>query len=152
MTRRNRRLSAKTRSARSRREYLYPDPMVQKLITTIHDDIDNSTDDVETYTFAWQGAEYEIDLGPKTLKRLTDVLDKYVAKARKLAPAPKPKVRGKTSPAPSARKSGASGLTTTELRAVRIWADANGIAVAGRGRIKADIIEQWRGAQGIGGR
>lgn len=53
----------------------------------------------------------------------------------------------------SGRSGGRSGRTRSpkqggdaEPKAVRAWAEANGVAVSPRGRIKAEILEQYRAA------
>lgn len=89
---------------------------------------------------------YQMDLGSKSLAKLTKALQPFIEKASKVeAPPPEPS-------RPAARKrgtapaTGGSGLTREELDAVRTWARANGHEVAARGRIKAEIIAAWEAA------
>ena len=42
---------------------------------TFVDDIDGSTEGVEHYAFSWLGRDYEIDLAPKSAKKLIDVMN-----------------------------------------------------------------------------
>ena len=56
---------------------------IQRTVTFV-DDIDGSTDGVEHYTFNWLGTDYEIDLAPKSAKKLVDVMNTYTAKATRV--------------------------------------------------------------------
>jgi hypothetical protein len=106
--------------------------MAQKTIIELIDDLDGGPA-TQTITFGLGGASYEIDLSDKNASALAGALEKYVAAARKTGPGP---VR----PKPTYAK------TDVVLTAVRAWAAANGIDVAARGRVAADVIERFRAA------
>ena len=103
-------------------------------IVRLTDDVDGSSDGVETISFALDGTAYEIDLGPKNAKQLRNDLATWVGHARK----------AKRDPG-RARRTGGS-KPTGEAAAIREWAAANGIAVPARGRIPAAIAEQYHSA------
>jgi hypothetical protein len=106
--------------------------MAQKTIVELIDDLDGG-EATRTLTFGINGAMYEIDLNDKNAEALEKALEKFVAAARKTGPGP---VR----PKPTYAK------TDVVLTAVRAWAASNGIDVAARGRVAADVIEKFRAA------
>ncbi|GMA33765.1 histone-like nucleoid-structuring protein Lsr2 [Litorihabitans aurantiacus] len=109
--------------------------MVQKTTVTLIDDLDeNITEDVQTVTFAHEGKTYEIDLGAENRQALDDALASYKAVARKAG-------RSTTSPSPRRTR------VASDAGAIREWAAANGIEVNDRGRIPANIREQFDAAQ-----
>ena len=103
--------------------------MATRVLTTLQDDIDGSTA-VETVRFALDGVEWEIDLSERNANRLRNGLSDFIAHARK--------VGGK-------RRTRASS-THVDTKAVRKWAQANGIELNNRGRIPIDVIERYRAA------
>jgi hypothetical protein len=107
--------------------------MASKTLILLQDDIDGS-EASRTVRFGFEGAEYEIDLSDKNAEKLHKALEPYLNAGRK--------VRG------GRRSSGSAATRTTviDTRAVRKWAEANGIAVSARGRISADVLEQYRAA------
>lgn len=109
--------------------------MAQRMVTTLLDDIDGS-EATETVTFGLDGATYEIDLNEAHAEDLREVLAPFVSVARKVSG---PSNRGRSAGAPKQR-------TGPELdpKAVRAWAEAKGIPVSPRGRIRADVLEQYR--------
>ena len=112
--------------------------MAQRTVTTLVDDIDG-TEGAETVTFGLDGTTYEIDLNDAHAADLREVLAPFVSVARKASGSGG---RGRsTASAPKQRSS-----SEIDPKAVRAWAEANGIAVSPRGRIKADILEQYRAA------
>ena len=104
--------------------------MSSKVIVILEDDVDGGKAD-ETVEFGLDGAAYAIDLSDANAKKLRGALDGYVSKARK--------VSGKRS---TNRKSGSE----IDNKAVRRWAQANGVEVSERGRISADVVSQFRAA------
>ena len=104
--------------------------MATKILTTLQDDIDGS-DAAETVRFALDGVEWEIDLSERNANRLRNSLNDFIAHGRK--------VSGKRG-----RKPASSSQTDT--KAVRKWAEANGIEVNARGRIPAEVVERYRAA------
>jgi hypothetical protein len=107
--------------------------MARTVITVLVDDIDG-TDADETIAFGLDGQGYEIDLSTENVARLRESVSQFVEAAR----------RDRSARAP--RRASVSGQP--EQRAIREWAQANGIEVNDRGRIRKDIVEQYRAAQG----
>ena len=103
--------------------------MATKVLTTLQDDIDGS-DAAETVRFALDGVEWEIDLSERNANRLRNSLSDFIAHGRK--------VGGKRDASPSSSQ--------TDTKAVRKWAEANGIEVNARGRIPTEVVERYRAA------
>ena len=103
--------------------------MATKVLTTLQDDIDGS-DATQTVRFALDGVEYEIDVSDRNANRLRNSLSDFIAHGRK--------VGGK-------RRTPASS-SHVDTKAVRKWAQANGIELNNRGRIPIDVMERYRAA------
>ncbi len=112
--------------------------MAQRTVVRLTDDIDGS-EATQTLTFGLDGTTYEIDLNDTHAEDLREILAPYVSVGRKVSGAVN---RGRS--ATTAPKQRAS--SEVDPRAVRAWAEANNITVSPRGRIKADIVEQYRAA------
>lgn len=81
--------------------------------------------------FGLDGDTYEVDLSPVNESELRGFLSHYIQVGRRLS------------------TSGHPYTTTTaaaDSRAVRAWAAASGIAVSPRGRISAEVIDQFHAA------
>ncbi|WP_163513675.1 histone-like nucleoid-structuring protein Lsr2 [Fodinicola acaciae] len=110
--------------------------MVQRTEIILIDDLDGGKAD-ETIRFALDGVAYEIDLSAKNAAKLRDQLAVYTEKARRAGKAPtRPAVRP---PQPAATV----GADREQNQAIRAWARKRGLPVSDRGRIPADIIEQY---------
>jgi hypothetical protein len=107
--------------------------MATKTTIVLEDDYDGGKAD-ETVRFGLDGAMYEIDLSDKNAGKLRKALSPFLEVARRTG--------GRSS-----TKRG-SGLSTgaVDTKAVRAWAASNGVSVSSRGRIPAQIIEQYRAA------
>lgn len=106
--------------------------MARVTIVETTDDIDG-TANAETVTFALNGTTYEIDLGKKNWDRLQLALSPFINAATKVS-----------SRAGAAKRS--SGRTVNDKAqnaAIREWAIRKGFDVAPRGRIKAEIVDQY---------
>lgn len=115
--------------------------MAQHTTVTHLDDIDG-TKAAETISFALDGAHYEIDLSPKNAKSLRKVLAEFVEAARKVKSS---ELIGR----PARRnRSATAGRTDNkeELASIRAWAERNGIPVAARGRLSAELKDQYAAA------
>jgi len=112
--------------------------MAQRTLITLTDDIDGS-EASETVVFGLDGATYEIDLNDAHAEDLREVLAPYVAGARRVG-RPAGGRAGRAS-APGSRSS-----DDVDPKAVRAWAEENGVEVNGRGRLKAEVVEQYRAA------
>jgi hypothetical protein len=106
--------------------------MATKIITRLEDDLDGS-EASETISFALDGIEYAIDLNDEHAGELREALRRFTDAARKTS-------GGRGRPA---RKS-AGGQA--DAKTVRMWALDNGLQVNTRGRIQADIVEQYQAA------
>ena len=112
--------------------------VAQKTVISLTDDIDGSEAN-ETVVFGLDGATYEIDLNDVHAADLREVLAPFISVAREIG-------AKRTGKRPTSALTGASGQVDT--KAVRAWADANGVEVSSRGRIKADVLEQYKAATG----
>ena len=112
---------------------------IQRTVTFV-DDIDGSTEGVEHYTFNWLGTDYEIDLAPKSAKKLIDVMNIYTAKATRV-----PKCK-----AGSGERGGRGSARTTtsreELAGIRSWARKQGMEVSDRGRVSEAVKDAYHQA------
>ena len=106
--------------------------MVRRETVVVTDDLDGS-EGAETYTFAYRGAQYEVDLGGKNAAKLEKALSPFIQAGRKLG--------GSGGRREGARRGGRSG--TTDAAAVREWARANNIQVPDRGRIPQTVRDQY---------
>ncbi len=113
--------------------------MAQKVVTRLEDDIDGS-EASETLSFGLDGQQYEIDLNEEHAADLREVLAPFISVARRVGGGSGGGRKGRTV-APKQR-------TGDELdpKAVRSWAEANGVKVSPRGRISADVVEQYKAA------
>lgn len=83
-----------------------------------------------TIQFAFDGAEYEIDLSSSHIDEFSTVLEPYVHAARRVG---------------GRRKSAGRSVRTDDgqTAAIREWAESQGMAVASRGRIATDIVDRY---------
>jgi hypothetical protein len=112
--------------------------MAQKVVTWLEDDIDGS-DASETVTFGLDGQQYEIDLNDEHAADLREVLAPFISVARRV---------GGSGGGRKGRAVAPKQRTGDEIdpKAVRSWAEANGVKVSPRGRISADVVEQYKAA------
>jgi len=104
--------------------------------TYLVDDLDNSTDDVETVRFNAEGTNYEIDLSAANAERLRANLARFVDAAHPVKP-----------PAAAAAKrrgtKASVASTKQQTQDIREWAKQAGLQVSTRGRISAAIVDQY---------
>ncbi len=109
--------------------------MARKVQVTLVDDLDGGQAD-ETVAFEFDGTAYEIDLSTKNAEKLRKAVGSYINVARKV---------GRTG---SKRfRSSAAGVSTADRehnQVIRKWAKAQGLKVSDRGRISADVVEQYK--------
>ena len=110
--------------------------MARQTQVVLTDDIDG-TEATETISFALDNTHYEIDLNDKNADKLREVLEVYVANARRAS-------NGRGSG--RGRRRAPSSSVAVDPRAVRAWANANGIRVNARGRISSDVVNQFLAA------
>jgi len=107
---------------------------VQVLLTCdIHGD---DTPGTETVTFALDGTAYEIDVCDTHAAQLRDAFAAYTGTARRAGRAGRGAARAR-------RGRTSAGV---DPAAVRAWARSSGVKVSERGRISADILEQYAAA------
>lgn len=107
--------------------------VAQKTIVKTYDDLDGSEIDAEgkSVSFSFDGTSYEIDLSGKNVEKMREDLRVYIEKARKVS---NRRGSGKAEPAP------------LDTKAVRAWAEEQGMEVSARGRLSSELIEQYRAA------
>jgi hypothetical protein len=111
--------------------------MAREVYERISDDLDGS-EDAQTVRIGWQGEWREIDLGEKNLAALARGFDRFWEAAR-------PSRNGHSA---AGSRNGTRGRGDRDPKAIRVWAQQNGIAVPARGRIPGAIEEQYRQAGG----
>src|SRR3954454_5615457 len=112
--------------------------MGTRVVETHYDDLDESTDDVRTVTLSVDGQAVEIDLSAKNYENLSKAVAPYLEAGRKTSTSTTTR-RRRTAPAAPAKSS--------DTQAIREWAQANGLEVNSRGRIKKDIVDAYQAAQ-----
>lgn len=116
--------------------------MAQKVTVTLVDDLDGGQAD-ETVEFSLDGVAYQIDLSNDNAAELRDALANFVSSARRAGGRKKPGPR----PGGGARSTGGSTSADREQnQAIREWARKRGLKVSDRGRIPADVVEQYHKA------
>lgn len=118
--------------------------MAQRTIVQLTDDLDGkpiAEGRGETVRFAVDRQDYEIDLGEKNAKAMRDALDKYVSAARRVSSAGRGGGRGRagTGRSPAASRD-------YDPKAVRAWAESQGIEVSQRGRVPAELVAKFQEA------
>lgn len=106
--------------------------MAKKTLVQLVDDLSGESiaeDSGRSVRFAFDGAEYEIDLSAEHIDEFSAALESYVRAARRVA---------------GRRKGGAATRSGSgQMAAIREWAEAEGIKVASRGRISAEVVERY---------
>jgi hypothetical protein len=111
--------------------------MAKRVIHELIDDMNGQAAD-ESVTFALDGVQYEIDLTTKNAARLRNALAPFVAAATKVGRG------GVTGRSRESRGRGPVRGDRQQNQAIREWATANGIPVSDRGRIKQEIVDQYK--------
>jgi Lsr2 len=109
--------------------------MAQRIQTLLIDDLDGG-EAAGTVRFGLDGAEYEIDLSAAHDDELRKALQQYLAHARRT---------GATARSATRTRRGSAAVDTAK---VREWAKEQGIDVKDRGRVPANVIEQYQTAAG----
>jgi hypothetical protein len=110
--------------------------MAQRIQVLLIDDLDGG-EAAGTVRFGLDGTEYEIDLSAAHGDELRTALEPYLAHARRTG--------GTARSAARSRRGGAA----VDTAKVREWAKEQGIEVKDRGRVPADIVEQYKTATGV---
>jgi hypothetical protein len=104
--------------------------MATKITVALEDDLDGGPAD-ETVRFAVGGTAYEIDLNKKNARAFRKQVATFVEHARRAG-----RVQRRSRTSSSRQRSGD----------IRAWANQQGIAVSGRGRIPASVVAQYDAA------
>lgn len=116
--------------------------VASRTITVLTDDFDGKElkpGEGQTVSFSVGRTQYQLDLSDKNAEKFYDALKPYTEKAQKVG---RTNI-GSQSAGAGAGRSASSGV---DKRAVRAWAASNNIELSSRGRIPANIIEQYRAA------
>ena len=110
--------------------------MAQRIQTLLIDDLDGG-EAAGTVRFGLDGTEYEIDLSAAHSDELRKAMERYLAHARRAGGTARSAVRGRRTSA------------AVDTAKVREWAKGQGIEVKDRGRVPADVVEQYKTAAGV---
>lgn len=105
------------------------------LLCDLHD---GEVEGTETIHFGIDGRSYEIDVCDDHAAQLREAFEGFTGAARRAG-------TGAVAGRGRSRRS-AGGNTGVDPAAVRAWARSQGIKVSERGRISADVVEQYRAA------
>lgn len=94
------------------------------------DDIDPTHTADVTVQFSLDGHHYEIDLANSNADKLRDTLSPWIAAARKTIP--------------GRRRITTLNHDNSESKAIRQWAESQGMSVSARGRLSAEIVAAYR--------
>ena len=116
--------------------------MAQRTIVQLTDDLDGkpiADGQGETVRFGLDRQDYEIDLADKNARAMRDAMSKYVAAARRVSAS---RAGGRS------RGAGRSAAASRDYdpKAVRAWAESQGIEVSQRGRVPADLVAKFQAA------
>lgn len=114
--------------------------MAKQTVVTITDDIDGSAAEFQDFEFAVDGKHYEIDLSAANAAKLQEALAPYLAAARKLGKGNVTNIASKRVPTGGTDK---PKMDREQTKAIRDWANRNGITVADRGRIPNVVVEAY---------
>jgi hypothetical protein len=106
--------------------------MATKISVLLEDDIGGGPAD-ETMRFEFDGSEYEIDLNEKNAAAFRRQLTPFVEHARKVGIGQR-------------RRSGRTASNRERSGDIRAWAKDKGIPISERGRIPANVVEQYHAA------
>jgi len=107
--------------------------MAKNVSVIITDDLDGSQG-AETVAFGLDGVRYEIDLAPPNRARLSAVLTPFIAAGRRVSSGSR------------RRSAGTAAGSRVDRAVVRAWAREAGLAVSERGRISAEVMNQYQAA------
>jgi uncharacterized membrane protein len=110
--------------------------MSQKVM--LIDDLDQS-EGAETIRYSVDGKDYEIDLSEKNAQRFRDALKEFIDASREVEQPPVLTL----APARTARRQSSGGSGRDDIPQIRAWAEAQGMDVSARGRVKKEIIDAY---------
>ena len=106
--------------------------MAKNVQVVVSDDLDGS-DGAETVSFGFEGVTYEIDLSEKNRAKFEKAFEPYLQAGRRIS---------------RSRRSSAARATgpRTDRASIRAWANEQGLHVSERGRISAEVMQQYEAA------
>lgn len=108
--------------------------------TYLVDDLDGTTEGVETVQLNAEGTNFEIDLSAANAARLRERLERFVAAASPVkVPKAVPASRGRA-------KAAAVRTNRDQTKDIRQWAEAAGLEVSTRGRIAKSVQDAYAAA------
>src|SRR4051794_20080119 len=115
--------------------------MVRRTQVVLIDDLDGTemVQGGQSISFSVNGTDYSIDLAEANVERFEAALAPFVEHAQRVG-------GRRDSRGGLAATSASSTATKVDSRAVRAWAQSNGIELSARGRIPADVVEKYRAA------
>ena len=123
--------------------------MAQRVVVELTDDLDGKPipdGKGETVRFALDRQEYEIDLGEKNAKALRDAFSTYVTAARRVSGASRNASRGSGGGRSGTGRSAEVPVRDYDPKAVRAWAEQQGLEVSHRGRVPAELVTKFQEA------
>jgi hypothetical protein len=117
--------------------------MAKSTVEVLVDDLDG-LEAAGSVQLGWNGEWRELELSEKNLAALSKALDKYWSVGRAVSTSAAPKRRGRARGASTA----SNGNGSRDPKAIRVWAEENGIPVPSRGRIPGHLEEQYNQATG----
>ena len=114
--------------------------MAKETFTRLIDDLDGG-EAAETVVFGLDGHSYEIDLSAKNATKLRNALAAFVESGSRTSGRAVGLGRG-------GRGRSTAAAEREQNQAIRAWALRKGLDVAPRGRIRAEIVEQYNRTAG----
>ncbi|WP_286689479.1 MULTISPECIES: Lsr2 family protein [unclassified Aeromicrobium] len=115
--------------------------MAKKTVEKFYSDL--SGDEIDTpsptVAFTFDGVGYEVDLTEAERQTFADAVAPYVAVGRRAG-----RASGRSSS--SRRSSSSSSASSVDAKAVREWAQEQGLDVPARGRVPSSLIEAYQSA------
>jgi hypothetical protein len=114
--------------------------VAQRTVVQLTDDLDGKAiaeGKGETVRVGIDGQDYEIDLGERNAAALRDTVSKYVSAGRRVGGGSR---GGRTRSAAPAR------TRDYDPKAVRAWAEEQGLEVSARGRVPAELVAKFQEA------
>lgn len=115
--------------------------MAKQIIHKLVDDLDGGDAD-ETVKFALDGVQYEIDLSKQNAAKMRDLLKPYVTNGTRIGRG------GVVVGGRAARGRGVPPSDREQNKAIRAWAKREGKDISDRGRIPAEIVEEYNARAG----
>src|SRR5258705_84309 len=113
--------------------------MAREVSTRLIDDTDGK-EAHQTVRYGLDGVTYEIDLSDANAAKLRAFLGKFIPHSTR--------VKGTAGAKAPHRAANAPEL---DSRAIRAWAESQGIEVSSRGRVPAEVVAQYQKAHGARG-